>query len=80
MKALSYSDIKHTPKVPLILLTVEKIKHEYFDFVLLSSFCNNPELSTSLYFPLTSLCHAFMNRTIVFYITVDCSRASLIVV
>ena len=37
---LSYSKVKYTPKVLLILLTVEKIARENFDFVhlLLSSF------------------------------------------
>ena len=38
MKTLRYSSVKDTPKVPLILLTVEKIEHEYFNFVLLSFF------------------------------------------
>ena len=43
-KTLSYSKVKHIPRVPLILLTVEKIEGENFDF--LSSFFfltnNNP--------------------------------------
>ena len=36
MQTLSYSNVKYTPMVPLILLIVEKIKRENFDFVLLS--------------------------------------------
>ena len=36
MKTLSYSNMKHTTRVPLILLTVEKIERENLDFVLLS--------------------------------------------
>ena len=40
-KALSYSYVKYSSRVPLLLLTVEKIERENFDFVLfllLSSF------------------------------------------
>ena len=33
---LSYSDGKYIPRVPLIILTVEKNEREKFDFVLLS--------------------------------------------
>ena len=36
MKNLSYSNVKYTPRVPLILLTVEKIECENFNLVLLS--------------------------------------------
>ena len=38
MKNLSYSDVTYTPRVPLILLVVKKIKRDKhnFDFVLLS--------------------------------------------
>ena len=35
MKTFSYSDVKHSPTVPLLFLTVEKIECENFDFVLL---------------------------------------------
>ena len=38
MKTLSYSKIKYTPRVPLILITVEKIEHQIFDFIFLLSF------------------------------------------
>ena len=38
MKTLSYSYVKYSPRVPWLLLTVEKIEHENFDFVLLSFF------------------------------------------
>ena len=34
MKTLSYSNVKYTLRITLILLTVEKIEHENFDFVL----------------------------------------------
>ena len=34
MKTLSYSYVKYSSGVPLLLLTVEKVKHENFDFVL----------------------------------------------
>ena len=34
MKTLSYSKVKYTSRVSLILMTVEKIEHENFDFVL----------------------------------------------
>ena len=34
MKTFSYSNAKHTPRVTLILLTVDKIEGEIFDFVL----------------------------------------------
>ena len=37
MKILSFSHVKHTSRVTLILLTVKKIKCENFDFVLLST-------------------------------------------
>ena len=37
MKTLRYSNVKYTPRVPLICCTVEKIKCEIFDFVLLFS-------------------------------------------
>ena len=37
MKALSYSYVKYSPRVPLLLLTVKKIERENFDFVLLLS-------------------------------------------
>ena len=35
MKTLSYSYVKYSPRVPLILLAVEEIKCKNFDFVLL---------------------------------------------
>ena len=35
MKTLSYSKVKYTPGVSLILRTVEKVEHENFDFLLL---------------------------------------------
>ena len=35
MKTLSYSDVKYTPRVPLSLLTVKKIKSENLDYVVL---------------------------------------------
>ena len=35
MKTLSFCIVKYTPKVPLILLTVEKIEHEKYNLVLL---------------------------------------------
>ena len=38
MKSHNYSTVKYTPKVPLILLIVEKIACENFNFVLLLSF------------------------------------------
>ena len=38
MKILTYSNVMCAPRVPLILLTVEKIERGNFDFVLLSSF------------------------------------------
>ena len=34
MKALSYSYVKRSSRVPLLLLTVRKIESENFDFVL----------------------------------------------
>ena len=37
-KTTSYSNVKYSPRAPLILLTVEKIEHENFDFVFLVSF------------------------------------------
>ena len=36
MKTLTYSYVKYSLRVPLLLLTVEKIEHENFDFVLFS--------------------------------------------
>ena len=33
MKTLSYSYVKYTTRVPLLVLTVEKIDYENFDFV-----------------------------------------------
>ena len=33
MKTLSYSYVKYSPRVPLLLLTVKKIKRENFNFV-----------------------------------------------
>ena len=38
MRTLSYSNVKYTLRVPLSLLTVEKIEYENFDFVLFSFF------------------------------------------
>ena len=38
MKSHSYSNVKYTPRVSSILLTVEKIEHDNLDFVLFSSF------------------------------------------
>ena len=35
MKTLSYSYVKYSPRVSLLLLTVEKIERESFDFALL---------------------------------------------
>ena len=37
-KTLSYSNVMYIPRVPLILLTVEKIECEKFDFALVSFF------------------------------------------
>ena len=34
MNALSYSNVKCTPRIPLILLTVDKSGHKIFNFVL----------------------------------------------
>ena len=39
MQTLSYFYVKYCPRVPILLLTFEKIEHKNFDFVLLSSFC-----------------------------------------
>ena len=36
MKILSYSNVRYTPGVPLILLTLERVKYENFDFGLFS--------------------------------------------
>ena len=36
MKTFTYSYVKYSPRVPLVLLTVEKIERKNFDFVLLS--------------------------------------------
>ena len=52
MKTLSYSKVKYTPRVPLILLTVEKIARE--DFYLVLSFF----LSFLLLFPYTYTCNS----------------------
>ena len=46
MKTLSYSKIKYTPTVPIILTTIKKIERENFDFVLFFFF-----LSFFLLFP-----------------------------
>ena len=37
MKAVSYSYVKYSPRVRLLLSTVEKIEHENLNFVLLLS-------------------------------------------
>ena len=33
MKTLSYSNVKYSPRVPLLLLTVEEIERENIDFI-----------------------------------------------
>ena len=38
MKTISYCNVKYARRLPLLLLTVENIECENFDFVLLSSF------------------------------------------
>ena len=50
MKALSYSYVKYSPRFSLLLLTIEKIERENFDFVLLSFFLSFLLLSFFLSF------------------------------
>ena len=66
MKALSYSYVKYSPRVPLLRLTVKKIERESFDFVLLllllsSSF---PSRVTRKYKAYTNEPHTFDCATI----------------
>ena len=58
MKIVSYSKIKHTPRVPLILVTVEKIERENFDlFFFLSSFFLFPRAQLKKYTMYTNDLH-----------------------
>ena len=49
MQTLGYFYVKYCPRVPLLLLTVEKIKHENFDLVVLLSFSFPSRTSQKVY-------------------------------
>ena len=78
IKTFSYSFVKFSSRVPLLLHTVEKIEGENVDFVLLSSFPSSITQKVYSVFELSGhQTNALLSEIFIFLVTAACELRSM---